>query len=290
MGRRKQRSASSACEDVAGSPVASARHSSYYSAFSGDDEPVTYLAAESTSSMLARRPTFYGVRERIPTRIDILRHPSSEWWSDARVDAPHVAEDLGSEPRVLSHTFKVRVLDREEKCGNELEYFSDCAKTKPLRDSRRYLILQLLCGQKLIVSIAECFDVDEFDSLFSAGGDGLKLIVNPANVKIPWSITGPKESSTIQEFFGETNCSIKSKRENGVSFTVITIDVFSKFMIRSFLPKLAFQPGRVSDYLIVDYGRRMIVTGYRLVCTETLIELWRSHNKRVSLSSLPPPR
>ena len=269
------------------------RRSSFFSAFSElsrvkspgaenlDSESTdgAELGNQSSGSLLMRRPTFYGVRERIPTRVDIFRHPSSEWWSDARIDAPHVAEDFGPEPRLLSHTFKVKVLDRDEKCANELDYFSDCAGVKPLRESRRYLILQLLCGQKLIVSIAEAFDVEAFDEIFDQSSDSgwrdLKFIVNPANVKIPWSIIGPKDASTITEFFGASNCSIKSKRVNNISFSVITIDVFSKFMIRSFLPKLAFQPGRVSDYLIVDYERKTVVCGYRLVCTETLLELWR---------------
>lgn len=263
--------------------------SSFYSAKSqiDDDEISTELtradtnAFRSQSSMFLRRNTFYGIRERIPTMVDILRHPSYEWWSDARLDAPHVVQDLGYEPRILGRTYKVRVLNRDEKCDCEIDYFND--SLKPLRDTRRYIVTQLLLGERIIVSLAEVFDTDTFDNIFDSDKcpdliNRLKLIVNPANVRIPWSITGPKDSCTISEFFGSINCSIKRKVNNHIQFAVITIDVYSKFMIRSFLPKLAFQPGRVSDYMIVDYEKRIIHTGFRLVCTNMLADLM----KRVS--------
>ena len=237
-----------------------------------------YTAAESgesessSSPAYIRRNTFYGIRQRISTRIDFLRHPSGEWWSDARLDAPHVAEDLGRDPRILARTIKVRVLDRHEKSSDELaSYFPEMK----IRTNRRYLILQLLLGNKMIVSLSETFDVDTFDTVYNMDGLGsrLKLIVNPANVKIPWSIDGPKNSSSIDEFFGESNCSIRIKS----NIVVITIDVYSKFLIRSFLPKLAFQPGRICDYMICEYENRLIHTGFRIVSTDTLLRLMKSH-------------
>ena len=225
-----------------------------------------------------RRRTFYGRRIRIPTKIDLLRHPSDEWWSDARVDAPHVARDLGAEPRVLGHTVKVRVLDRSEKSANELSAYFPSFVPRP---NRRYIIVQLLLGKKIIVSLHQVLDNEGFDSLFEQPPDRLssllgrvKLIVNPANVTIPWSITGPKDASSVSDFFGPDNCSIKTKQDSReITYTVITVDVFSKFMIRSFLPKLAFQPGRISDYMLIDYEARTVLAGYRLVCTKTLSEL-----------------
>lgn len=237
------------------------------------------VPSRSRSYIFSRRNTFFGIRQRIPTRVDILRHPSNEWWCDARLDAPHVVEDLGNEPRILGRTFKVRILNRDEKCENELEYFKDCEIMKPLRATRRYFVVQLLMGERIMTSIAEVFDTETFDTVFpdnediSSLNDRLKLIVNPANVRIPWSIYGPRESSTIAEFFGASNSSIRRKQQNHIHFVAITIDVYSKFMIRSFLPKLAFQPGRVSDYLIVDYENRVIHTGFRLVCTSVLADL-----------------
>lgn len=238
--------------------------SSFYTAAEQDD-------SEGSSPAFQRRGTFYGIRERISTRIDFLRHPSEEWWSDARLDAPHVVEDLGTDPRILARTIKVRILDRHEKSCDELRsYFPDIKK---IRTNRRYLILQLLLGNKMIVSISETFDVETFDRVYVGEGvlgKQLKLIVNPANVKIPWSIYGPKDTSCLDEFFGESNCSIKRKSNEHV---VITIDVYSKFLIRSFLPKLAFQPGRISDYMICDYDNRLIHTGFRLVSTDTLLRL-----------------
>ena len=54
---------------------------------------VSFFTAVSDDEFEQRR-TFYASRLRIPTKVDLLRHPSDEWWSDARIDAPHVAEDL----------------------------------------------------------------------------------------------------------------------------------------------------------------------------------------------------
>ena len=235
----------------------------------------------------------YRIRGRIPTRVDLSRHPSSEWWSDARVDAPHVVEDLGQEPRVLARTVEVHVLSRDCKCGNEIDYFKS---ENFSMSSRRYMILQLLLGDKILVSLGEILDTEYFDSLFASPGGTrscfpelctkFKLIVNPANVRIPWEIQGPKNSSSIAEFFGEQNCSVKRKSFNStIHFAVVTIDVYSRFMIRSFLPKLAFQPGRISDYILVDYEGRTILTGFRIVATSVLSALL-AKPKRYSFTSL----
>lgn len=213
--------------------------------------------------------TVYVARNRIPTQIDIRRHPGDEWWSDARLDAPHVREDLGPDPRLLTRTLKVKVLNRDEKSYHELDsYFPRCERV--LKPSKKYIVLQLLLGTKMIVSLGEAIEAN-FESVFllpeSQLSQRLKLVVNPANVKIPWSITGPREAASIREFFGDQHCSIRRKKANEIEYVVVTVDVYSKFMIRSFLPKLAFQPGRISDYMLVDYEGRSIVAGFRLVCT-----------------------
>ena len=238
---------------------------------SDEDCRGSFYSAISGEATYERRNTFFGIRKRISTKVDLLRHPSEEWWSDARTDAPHVARDLGAEPRVLGHTMKVKMLKRDEKSSNEMEaYFPSFS----MRSSRRYIVVQLLLGKRILVSLSEVLDTDLFDQWEES--DVLrkwKLVVNPANVKIPWSITGPREAASVTDFFGSQNCSVKFNNKT----MIITIDVFSKFMIRSFLPKLAFQPGRISDYLLVDYEERTVVCGYRLVFTKTLAELLAVH-------------
>jgi hypothetical protein len=53
----------------------------------------------------------------------------------------------------------------------------------------------------MIVSLGEAADESEFDSLFATPEhqllDRLKLVVNPADVKIPWASTGPKNSPSV---------------------------------------------------------------------------------------------
>lgn len=189
--------------------------------------------------------------------------------------APHVVEDFGNDPpRIISRTLAVKVLDREFKCSNEIECFRDSGAFV-WDPNRRYIMLKLLLGDRMLVSIAEVLEGTYllFDVIFSSADlcQEFKLIVNPpANVRIPWKVTGPKDSSSISEFFGPQNCSVK-RTENHVA--VITFDVYARFMIRSFLPKLAFQPGRISDYILVDYGRRVVVTGFRIVATPVLTDL-----------------
>lgn len=250
------------------------RRTSFFSAKSCEDHPAAG----------------YRIRGRIPTRVDLTRHPSSDWWSDARVDAPHVVEDLGQEPRILARTVEVNVIGRDSKCGNEVDYFRS---ENFSMSSRRYMILQLLLGDKILVSLGEIQDTEYFDSLFTPSRScfpelcsKFKLIVNPANVRLPWEIQGPKNSSSIAEFFGAHNCSVKRKCLNSstIQFAVVTIDVYSRFMIRSFLPKLAFQPGRISDYILVDYEGRTILTGFRILATSVLSALL-AKPKRYSLTS-----
>jgi len=239
------------------------------------------ISTERSVSSIVRRDTFYGTRERIPTKLDILNHPAGEWWSDARLDAPHVVEDLGTDPRILSRTMKVKIMSSSARLDDdEFDYF--LADGMRPREVRRYMILQLVLGEKMIVAIAECFDIETFDSIYSDDGDlcaKLKLIVNPANVSIPWSITGPKNAASIRDFFGPSHCSIRRKvkvvDDAEIVHAVITIDVYSKFLIRSFLPKLAFHSGRISDYMICDYENRLIHTGFRIVGTSTLLDLMK---------------
>lgn len=233
----------------------------------------------TVASFDERGKSFYGIRERIPSKVDVLRHPSNEWWSDARLDAAHMSEDLGPTPRLLGRTVKLKVLDREEKSACELEYFANPS----LVDKKRYIILQLLLGQKIVASLAQVDDVELFDRIFldddieTALLGRLKFIVNPANVRIPWSITGPRDASSISDFFGSGNCSIRLKYSlDYICHAVVTIDVYSRFMIRSFLPKLAFQIGRMCDFVLVDYEQRLILTGFRLLSTETLLDLMKT--------------
>ena len=238
------------------------------------EEPTEFYE-EKGMSFYSVTESFYGRRSRIPSKVDLVTHPSEEWWSDARLDAPHVAEDLGDDAMILSKTIKLKVINGCEKTSDELSYFD----AKQMSPANRYLVLQLLLGPKIVVSIAEVSDKNIFDDTFRNNDnthlmDRLKLIVNPANVSIPWAVNGPKNSASIRDFFGNQNCSVKLKYSaKYICHAVITIDVYSKFMIRSFLPKLAFQPGRICDFILVDYQERLIHTGFRLVSTQTLLGL-----------------
>ncbi len=82
------------------------RDESFYSAVSG------VTTDEEVCDENNRRSTFYGTRDRIPTCIDILRYPSDEWWSDARLDAPHVAEDLHANNEGSSHRSRGEIIPR----------------------------------------------------------------------------------------------------------------------------------------------------------------------------------
>jgi hypothetical protein len=240
--------------------------------FDSDDEEcrASFYSAVSGEATYERRNTFFGIRKRIPTKVDLLRHPSDEWWSDARTD---VVRDLGAEPRVLGNTIMVKVLKREEKSDKEMDaYFPGFS----MRSSRRYILVELLLGKRILVSLSEVVNTDMCDQWTEDSNvlSRWKLVVNPANVKIPpWSIRGPREAASVKVFFGSQNCSVRFHNKT----MIITIDVFSKFMIRSFLPKLAFQPGRISDYLLVDYEERTVLCGYRLVFTKTLADLVAVH-------------
>lgn len=239
----------------------------------------SYYTADSDTTMMEEEPdqSFIGIRTKIPSRTDLKRHPSSMWWSDARLDAPHVVKDFGDTPKTMSRTVKVKVVDTAPDT-----YFPD---DKCFESRRRHIVLRLILGKKTIVSCAQVDDVNGFDSLFmkpyvkiTSLLHTFKLIVNPANGGgVPWAMTGPKDAYSIADFFGETNCSVE--RDYDRNCLIVSIDVYSKFIVKTLLPRIAFQQDRISDYLLVDYPAGIIVTGFRIVCTETFLALLNNSYK-----------
>ena len=203
---------------------------------------------------------------------------SRPWWTLVPV------QDVGPEAKILGRTLQVKILNRDQKSCNELGYFE--TKKAALKPSRRYIVVQLLMGAKVVVSLAKVSNVGAFDQIFDENSDklssGLKLIVNPTNHIPPWAITRPKASPSIADYFGPTNCSIKRKLSpRNIAHAVITVDLYSKFMIRSFLPKLAFQPGRCCDFLVLGSAGPIIHTGFRLVTTDALLNLLKTPHQYI---------
>jgi hypothetical protein len=243
---------------------------------------VSYFTAEDRSSEFTDVSSeTEQLNYRIPSRLDLKRHPSNLWWSQARVDVPHVVQDFGPNPTVLASTVKVIVMDRDETCEDKLERF--------VRTENQYIILTLIMGKKKIVSCGRVDELNAHIGIFMGENmcelrkrtQSLKLILNPANgTSLPWGMYGPKDSYSIADFFGAKNCTI----ERDANCIYITIDVYSKFIVRTLLPRLAFQPNRISDYLLVDSDAGIILTGFRIVCTDTFLALLNDRH-RPSLGS-----
>ena len=157
-----------------------------------------------------------------------------------------------------------------------MDFFSDF---HPFMSGKAFVIYKMILGDVLVVSLFEVTDKEAFAQSFadprSILETRLKLITYPANLPIRLPLKGPTSADTVADYFGAKNCSFSLKRRYGAEYACITIDIFSKWIIKKVLPSVAFTKGRICDFIVMDFPAKTIVCGLRVICTKAAMSILR---------------
>lgn len=220
----------------------------------------------------------YSFRPRLPSFIDVSSDNHESWWSDAHHDRKEIITDLGPNPPLLSKLLCVRTSIKSQFDPSNLhEYFEDF---KPLNNGNCFIIYQMRLDSVLLTSLFEVTDQSRFDAWLGINPTSdilhqkLKLITCPSNLPVRLPLKGPKSADTVADYFGQDNVKFSCHRGDN-TFICITVDIFSKWIIRKLLPSVAFTLGRVCDFILLDTSSNVVLCGLRVVCTPLAINVLR---------------
>lgn len=242
----------------------------------------------------SRTGEFYGYRERIPSDVDtwLQAHPDNYWWSNGNLQSSTIARDLGPSPLVLSRVVKVTVVPSSFFASHRdmevfPEYLALCEQMAAASTSRSaiprprisLIIFKIKVGDQVMVSLNEVINEAEFDRMMinQYSRDELltqkmKLIVSPINTPLPIPVKKPRDAETIGAYFGMDNVdlyfdeSLSSSKTRVVS---VLINIYSKWIIRKFLPIAINSVGRICDFVLLSSDDKVVFADFRLLCTNT---------------------
>ena len=248
------------------------------------EQPATPATTATTWLRCGRSGEFYGYRERIPSRVNIEEHPEEYWWSEADLSHPTISSDIGLEPTVISKVIKVTVVPSVFFASHrDIEVFPEYADLF-LRDgqTRRLVIFKLKLGDQVMVSLSEVLDDERFDEIFAPTQRDVllmskfKLILSPINSPLPIPVKKPSDAETVGTYFGMDNVDFYLEIQNGAKIASIFINIYSKWIIRKFLPLATSGLGRICDFILLSSDDKTVYTDFRLLSTVTSRALIRS--------------
>ena len=248
--------------------------------------------AESTMSEEETAAGF-GPRDRIPSHVNIDSFDAEYWWSGANLEKPAIAHDMGLSPAVMSRPIKVSVIPssffashRDSEAFPELVSFrrsSTMTEASPTTTAslssrctvRRLLVFKLKMGDKVMVSLNEVSNEEMFDSIFKQENREellrrkLKLILSPINSPLPIPAKKPRDAETIGSYFGMENVDFYIDESVGsVRIVSILINIYSKWIIRKFMPWITQSKGRMCDFILLSSDDRIVFANFRLLATQ----------------------
>ena len=228
-----------------------------------------------------RTGEFYGYRDRIPSVINISSHPDEYWWSNANLQTPAITRDMGIEPVVLSRAVKVTVVPSSFFASHRdievfPEYLSLC-RQHLTSGQARIIIFKIKMGEQVMVSLNEIINDEEFDRILlnSYSRDELllskmKFIISPINSPLPIPAKKPRDAETVGSYFGMDNVDFYiDESVEGLKVVSILVNIYSKWIIRKFLPLATSSLGRICDFILLSSDDKVVYADFRLLCTHS---------------------
>ena len=233
------------------------------------------LAVAPQRLRCGRTGELYGFRDRIPSNVNLHGHPEEYWWSNANLDTPAIAHDMGPAPIVISRVIKVTVVESSFFASHrDIEIFPEFLQRRvgglPLT---RLIIFKIKMGNNVMVSLSEVIDEPEFDRRFHESSrdellqEKFKLILSPINTPLPVPVKKPKDAETVGQYFGMDNVDFYIDQSDGMRVVSILINIYSKWIIRKFLPLATSSLGRICDFILLSSDDRVVYTDFRLLST-----------------------
>ena len=242
----------------------------------------------------------YGPRDRIPSRVNIEIADPQVWWSGANLDKPSIVHDMGPSPTIVSRPIKVTVVPsvffashrdvevfpefmtavsrlRIVPCtGSDASPATTLASPSNVSSRIRLVIFKLKMSEKVMVSLNEVIDDEAFDRIFNRANreellkEKLKLILSPINSPLPIPAKKPKDAETVGSYFGMENVDFYIDDSLGGEIRVVSvlINIYSKWIIRKFLPLATSAPGRICDFILLSSDDSVIYAHFRLLATQ----------------------
>jgi hypothetical protein len=197
------------------------------------------------------------------------------FWSNADSKDSFITRD--GEFNVISDVVMVKILGKKtfDEISSEIfkDYF-DNFKFDDHDQQRTFILHAELAGKNTIVSLSKVKDeVSSVEDLavFNDGSslftNRLKLLLAPKNFPLPIPTKGPASADCMGVYFGENNCFMNTEflgEKRNIRVICIAVDLYSVWILRQTLPFLAFKPGRISDFFVVDYPNRNIIVNFRV--------------------------
>lgn len=259
-----------------------------------------------------RTGEFYGYRDRIPSHVDGSTHDENYWWSAANLSRPVILNDLGANPQVLSRPIKVTVVPSSFFASHRdievfPEYLSLCRSLEEMKDTSstvaassicrgpsqeggktvRLIVFKLKMGEQVMVSLNEVIQEDTFDRVFKEENrtdllqKKLKLILSPINLPLPLPAKKPRDAETVGSYFGMDNVDLYIDGSMGeVKVASILINIYSKWIIRKFLPLVTASHGRICDFILLSSDDQTVFADFRLLSTQVSQALIKGNTNR----------
>jgi hypothetical protein len=240
------------------------RMDSFFSCTDEHYPDATYSARSGATS--SQKPLYSTVEKTIKT----------PWWAPGDPEFGSVGRDMRADSRrTLSKLIDVR-------CVKTSLSFSSITGIKDSNvfpilstpSNNQYVIYRMLLGPIEILSLHQLSSPSREinQQTLSDLANEFKLITSPVNFPISLPLQGPKSAETLSEYFGEEETIIDIDLMNN-NVSLISVNIYAKWIIRHTLPTLAFSLGRVCDFFIVNYTKTTIICSLRIICTNQFLEI-----------------
>ncbi len=95
----------------------------------------------------------------------------------------------------------------------------------------------------------------------------LKFIISPINAPIPIPAKRPKQAETVGSYFGMDNVDLYHYSDDKIESVSILVNIYSKWIIRKFLPFVTAALGRMCDFIMLSSDDKTIFADFRLLST-----------------------
>jgi hypothetical protein len=188
---------------------------------------------------------------------------------------------MGASVKVVSRVLNVKTA--EVKQNQQENLFDVFQEYHPYMKGKTYVVYRMILGDMQCVSLCEVTDKALFRKIFTTPkkelvNKRLKLITCPVNLPVNLPLKGPRSADGLGDYFGEEATQVNvhwATDADDVDYACISVDIYSKWIIRKILPNVAFTVGRICDFIIVDYEGRAVVCGLRVMCTSVALDKFK---------------
>ena len=93
--------------------------------------------------------------------------------------------------------------------------------------------------------------------------------MSPINSPLPIPAKKPNDAETIGAYFGMDNVDLYVDESIGdVKVASVLVNIYSKWVIRKFLPLVTSSRGRICDFILLSSDDKTVYADFRLLATE----------------------